>query len=73
MSRSYKHHPYYTDGRTPTPKRQKRFANKKVRHTKLLPLKGRGYKKVFCSYDIHDFCSYWSREEARLDYETDRW
>ena len=67
MSRSYKKNPIITDGRTPTVKRMKRIANKKVRHTKNLP-NGKSYKKVFETYDIHDYISRWTWEEAKLAY-----
>lgn len=73
MSRSYKKSPVYTDGRTPGPKISKRFAAKKVRNTDWdeLPLKGCGYKKVFCSYDIHDYISRYTIEDARRVWEDD--
>lgn len=67
MSRSYKKNPIYTDGRTPTPKRVKAIANDKVKHTKNLP-NGCAYKKVFETYDIHDYISRWSWEEAKFAY-----
>lgn len=67
MSRSYKKNPIITDGRTPTVKRMKRIANKKVRHTKNLP-NGKSYKKVFETYNIHDYISRWTWEEAKMAY-----
>lgn len=74
MSRSYKKHPIYTDGGTPGTKYAKRFANKKVRRTDWdeLPLKGNGYKKVYCSWDIHDYISRMSIEDARASWERNR-
>ena len=56
MSRSYKKHPVWTDGSPHTTKEMKRFANKAVRHAGFdeIPLKGKGYKKKFESWDIHD-------------------
>lgn len=57
MSRSWKKYPCVTDGskrKTLTP--MKRFANKKVRHSKEFSSRAKGfYKKLFCSYDICDF------------------
>ena len=44
MSRSYKKNPIYTDGRTPTPKRNKRHANKRIRHNKIILPNGKAYK-----------------------------
>ena len=67
MSRSYKKNPVYSDGRTPTPKKIKRIANKKVRHTKNLA-DGKAYKKVFESWDIHDYISRWTWEDAKFKY-----
>ncbi len=69
MSRSYKHSPYYTDGGTPGTKISKRFANKKVRNYKKQIPKGNFYKKIFCSYDIHDYVIRWSWSQARFDWE----
>ena len=46
MSRSYKQNPIYTDWRTPTPKRNKRHANKKIRRSKIILPNGNAYKKV---------------------------
>ena len=65
MSRSYKKCPCVTDHGKHTYK-DKRNANKKVRHTQDLP-NGSAYKKVFCSYDICDWkwCNYSYKEVAR--------
>ena len=70
MSRSYKKVPVSTDGKRKTTKEMKRCANKHVRHYKEGLHKGNAYKKLFCSYDIHDFISYWPWSEAKQDYET---
>ena len=63
MSRSYKKRPIGTDGSPHTTKEMKRHANSKVRKTKGI-YNGNSYKKLFCSYDIHDYISRYSREEA---------
>ena len=84
MSRSYKKHPYCTDGRSPTPRQMKSIANRSVRrrnkrivqgwfecdirYINELTLDGKSYKKWFCSYDIHDWISRWSKTEALFDY-----
>ena len=60
MSRSYKHTDFVKDSNK---KFMKRFANKKVRHSKNVP-NGGAYKKVFCSWEISDFKWRWTREEA---------
>ena len=70
MSRSYKKHPWYTDGRNGQVK-SKRFANKKVRKYKNKISNGNFYKRLFCSYEIHDYKSRWSWQEAKKDYEND--
>lgn len=68
MSRSYKKHPFYTDGSPGTTKESKKFANKKVRNTKNLP-NGGAYKKTFESYNIHDYANRWTWEEAKEVWE----
>lgn len=69
MSRSFKHSPYYTDGTTPGTKNSKRIANKKIRNYKQKIPKGNFYKKIFCSYEIHDWVSRWSWQEAKSEWE----
>lgn len=54
MSRSRKKTSSYTDGRAGTPKYFKRVANKVVRKSKEVP-DGRAYKKLYCSWNIHDW------------------
>ena len=72
MSRSYKKCPIHTDGRTPGPKISKRYANKKARHTKDLPTRQRNaFKKCFCSYDIHDYVSRWTLQDAIDEWEEE--
>lgn len=76
MSRSYKHSPVYTDGSPGTTKETKKFANKKVRNTDFdeLPRKGKAYKKIFCSYDIHDWITRCTKQEWIDMYERGgRW
>jgi adenosine deaminase len=71
MSRSYKKIPIHTDGNSPTTKISKRYANKKVRNyikNSDYNLKGNYYKKIFESYDIHDFIIMYSWEEAKEEY-----
>lgn len=71
MSRSYKHSPVVTDGRPHSTQESKKMANKKIRHTEDLPMRQRGaYKKFYCSYDIHDYISRWTWEDAIADWEA---
>lgn len=72
MSRSYKKHPWYTDGKNGQVK-SKRFANKAVRNYKGKISNGSFYKRIFCSYEIHDYISRWSWNEAKQDYEKNAW
>lgn len=65
MSRSYKKYPIVKD---PPNKGMKKYANKKVRHTKDIP-NGKAYKKVFESWEISDYCWIWTREEAINSYK----
>lgn len=64
MSRSYKKHPRCKDSAN---KDMKKFANKKVRHTKNIP-NGKAYKKIFESWDISDWNWIWTKQEA-----TEQW
>ena len=74
MSRSYKRNPVCTDGKPHSTQESKKFANKRVRNTDFddLPRKGKGYKKVYESYDIHDWRNRWTEEEAKKDWERSR-
>ncbi len=72
MSRSYKHSPVYTDGRNGQVI-SKRYANKAVRKYKNKIAKGKAYKKLFCSWDIHDYISRWTWEEAKKEWENDKY
>lgn len=68
MSRSYKRIPICKDNnRAGAAKTAKHFANSKVRkyqdediavHTRSF------FKKISDSYDIHDYISYWTKEDA---------
>jgi hypothetical protein len=70
MSRSYRKHPINTDGRDGRVT-QKRWANKKVRRYKNKIANGKAYKRIFESWEIHDYISRWSWEQARERYEHD--
>ena len=65
MSRSYKKHPRAKDSAA---KDMKKFANKKVRHTKDIP-NGKAYRKVFESWKISDFNWIWTKNDAIAEYE----
>jgi len=59
MSRSFKHTIGFCDRNTFA----KKEANARVRRTTELP-NGNAYKKVFCSYNIHDFkCLFYTRKD----------
>lgn len=76
MSRSYKKHPVVNDGHVRTTKEKKRCANSIVRkYNEDQTFNGGSYKKIFCSYDIHDYVSRqtikdyivkWNEEEAEI-------
>lgn len=64
MSRSYKKHPITKDGGRSS-KIGKKLANKKVRkNVDKLPSKGKAYKKIYNSWDINDYISYWTEKDA---------
>jgi len=63
MSRSFKQ-PYVSDyGRKKT-KRAKRRASKAVRDYNETVVKGKWYKKLFCSWNIFDYISYYPEKET---------
>ena len=67
MSRSYKKYPCSKDGGPTRVKFTKREANKKVRRTDNIP-SGKSYRRVFEPYDIHDYISRWTWEDAKFEY-----
>ena len=89
MSRSYKKSPYCTDGHRRSTKETKQIANRCVRrrnkritlgyltresrYRDILTLDGMSYKKFFCSYDIHDYVTRWSKAEAIHEWEHPHW
>jgi len=66
MSRSYKKTPIYTDGRNGR-KWFKRQANKVIRRRNSVP-NGKKYKSYYCSWNIHDYKSRWTKQEAEQEY-----
>ena len=67
MSRSYKKNPIYTD-RPHGAKYWKRVGNKKVRKNNNTFPKGKKYKRMYNSWEIHDYISRYSKCEAIKDY-----
>ena len=66
MSRSFKKTPINKDHFGG--KLGKRRASKAVRRNKDFALSGGEYKKVYDSWDINDYISYYSREDAIKDW-----
>lgn len=65
MSRSYKKNPGWRDRSHNGTKKDKRYANRKVRISDLEFGVGSTYKKCSCRYDIYDYnFRYYSREDA---------
>lgn len=69
MSRSYKKHPWCTDHTRTYTKFAKHQANIRVRRSKGL-YNGGSYKKLYESWDIHDYVSCWSKNKAIHYYEV---
>ena len=74
MSRSYKKHPWVTDGSPGSTQQSKKLANRRLR--KYLKnsdelLQGSKYKRHTESYDIHDYKNRWTWEDAKAYYEHD--
>ena len=63
MSRSYKHTPVHSDYTRNGTKQAKRRANHKVRRSFDIP-SGKAYRKFSEPWDIHDYISYWTQEDA---------
>ena len=89
MSRSYKKHPYCTDGHRRTTKETKQIANRCVRrrnkrivsgylyrelnYRDKLCLDGMSYKRFYNSWEIHDWISRWTKAEAIHKWEHPHW
>lgn len=76
MSRSYRKHPIVKDGGR-SKKEDRTLANRIVRR-KLNNLDyeiadGKAYKKEFESWNIADYISMWTKEEAIKEYERDEY
>lgn len=69
MSRSYKKTPIVKDGKSGYP--GKKFANKAVRRYKGEIPNGKQYRKIYSSYDIHDYAFRCTYEEFKREYERD--
>ena len=63
MARSYKKSPCYTD-RPDGAKYWKNLGNRKVRRSDDLFPKGNKYKKVYNSWEIHDYVSRLTKKDA---------
>jgi len=71
MSRSYKKNPGWA-GKSRWAKIDKRFANKSVRNTEEVP-NGKGYRKIYDSYNIRDYnFRYFSKKDA-IDKLSDKY
>lgn len=66
MSRSRKKVPISKDHRSG--KWGKKQANRAVRRDKNRSLKGKEYRKIYDSWDIHDYISFYPKEEAIKDW-----
>lgn len=73
MSRSYRKNPIVKDNGK-SKKEMKSLANRKVRRKLNDPdfniADGKAYKKEFESWDIADFISRWTKEDAIKEYES---
>ena len=69
MSRSYKKHPIVKDHTSG--KWGKQQGNKAVRRDKEFSSSGKDYKKIYNSWDIHDYISYYTKEEAIKQWEAE--
>lgn len=69
MSRSYKKNPISKcDPKNGTP--GKKFANRKVRRCKDAIPNGKAYRKIYNSWEIHDYVCRYTYEEYNCHYEA---
>ncbi|WCK57636.1 hypothetical protein PP175_26620 (plasmid) [Aneurinibacillus sp. Ricciae_BoGa-3] len=69
MSRSYKKQPIIKDH--DSGKAGKNFANRKVRRYKQALPNGKAYRKIYETYDVHDYVSRYSYENFQHDKEAE--
>ena len=67
MARSYKKNPICSDHSNGA-KYWKKIGNKKVRKINDFLSKGNKYKKIYNSWEIHDYISRWDKNQALDDY-----
>lgn len=74
MSRSHRKHPFRTDH--DSSKENRSIANRIYRRKALdeeVPKKSNIHKKYYESYNIHDYVSRWTWEQALRDWETNEY
>lgn len=69
MSRSYKKTPVCKDGRSG--KFGKKVANRKVRYYKGDIADGKSYRKIYESWEIHDYISHYPLSQLRKEREAE--
>ncbi|MFD1954844.1 hypothetical protein ACFSL6_11885 [Paenibacillus thailandensis] len=73
MSRSIKKSPVLTDHHTPGTRWSKWQANKAVRRFRGDIQHGKWYRKLYCSWNICDYRSFKTKQQAIHEWETSRW
>lgn len=73
MSRSYKKSPVCNDHCTPGTRWAKNRAARAVRRCKDEIADGKAYRKLYCSWNIHDYRFYKTRTQAIHEWETTDW
>lgn len=77
MSRSYKKTPIYKDngiGKTARRASQKAVRKLKISEDETFSSKSNYYRKLYLSYNLHDYVSYWTKEDAvAAYYEEEKW
>lgn len=79
MSRSYKKHPFVKDSSGRRNKEKKRMAASRIRNipidsedNEVLSHSPSAFRKInHDTWDICDYCWYWSKEQVIKDYEND--
>ncbi|WP_042202830.1 hypothetical protein [Paenibacillus camerounensis] len=73
MSRSVKKQPVCNDATTPGTIWAKRQAAKAVRRYHSGVSDGKWYRKLYCSWNICDYSSYQTKQQAIKEWETADW
>lgn len=73
MSNSFKKTPIWTDNHSPGTRWGKQQANKAVRRYTDDVQNGKWYRKIYFSWNIHDYRFYQTKQQAIHEWRASRW